>query len=100
MSESHEKRNIEENPQPAIEVPLPKVRLVTQPRFGHELRRAQQTIADLFGQVAQLEWATRAAEQYADSLESDLEDLERERDELNEEVKSLQVSDRCCTDND
>ncbi|KAK7434694.1 SERTA domain-containing protein 3 [Stygiomarasmius scandens] len=71
---------------------LPKVRLVTQPEFGHELRQAQQSIAELKGQVINWEWAERKARSRATKLEEELARLKDERDELVEEVKKMQGS--------
>ncbi|KAK7452219.1 SERTA domain-containing protein 3 [Stygiomarasmius scandens] len=69
---------------------LPKVRLITQPQFGHELRQAQQTIAVLKGEVAVSTWAEKAAKGKVSSLQSDLEDLRKYRDELEVEIEELQ----------
>ncbi|KAK7448405.1 SERTA domain-containing protein 3 [Stygiomarasmius scandens] len=69
-----------------------KVRLVTQPEFGHELRQAQQTIAELKGQVIQWEWVGRTAKSRAARLEGELTKLKDERDKLAEEVMQLQES--------
>ncbi|THV00402.1 hypothetical protein K435DRAFT_794153 [Dendrothele bispora CBS 962.96] len=69
-----------------------KVRLITQPGFGHELRQAQQTIADLRGQVAHWEWEERKARRRAMKLEDDLAKLMDERDGLVEELKQMQES--------
>ena len=55
-----------------------KVRLITQPDFGHELRQAQQTIAALKGEVAVSTWAEKVAKGKVSSLQSDLEDLRRD----------------------
>ncbi|KAK7434488.1 SERTA domain-containing protein 3 [Stygiomarasmius scandens] len=71
---------------------LPKVRLITQPEFGHEFRQAQQTIAELRGQVAHLEWSGRMAKKHATKLEKELVEVNSERDELAQEVKQLQES--------
>ncbi|KAK7459459.1 hypothetical protein VKT23_009440 [Stygiomarasmius scandens] len=70
---------------------FPKVQLITQPEFGHELRRARHMIAELKGQVAYLEWSRRTDRKYATNLEKELVELRNERDELEGEVKQLQV---------
>ncbi|KAK7438095.1 SERTA domain-containing protein 3 [Stygiomarasmius scandens] len=71
---------------------LPKVRLIAQPEFGHEFRQAQQTIAELRGQVAHLEWTGRMTKKHTTKLEEELVELGNERDELAEEVRQLQES--------
>ncbi|KAK7433593.1 SERTA domain-containing protein 3 [Stygiomarasmius scandens] len=70
--------------------PLPKVRLITQPQFGHELRQAQQTIAVLKGEVAVSAWAEKVAKGKVSSMQSDLDELRKCRDELEEEIAELQ----------
>ncbi|KAK7448103.1 SERTA domain-containing protein 3 [Stygiomarasmius scandens] len=89
MSVSQMKRTApEDSTKP--EHPLPKVRLITQPHFGHELRQAQQTIAALKGEVAVSTWAEKVAKGKVSSLQSDLEDLRKYRDELEVEIEELQ----------
>ncbi|KAK7457781.1 SERTA domain-containing protein 3 [Stygiomarasmius scandens] len=71
---------------------FPKVRLVTQPEFGHELRHAQQSIAELRGQVVHWEWTEQIARNRATKFEEELARLKDERDELVEELKKMQES--------
>ncbi|THV01600.1 hypothetical protein K435DRAFT_793210 [Dendrothele bispora CBS 962.96] len=87
MSTSETKRSAPEEDSPEH---LPKVRLVTQPRFDHELRRAQQKIAVLEGEVVGLKLAERVAQGQITSLQGDLEELRKHRDELEEEITELQ----------
>ncbi|KAK7459471.1 SERTA domain-containing protein 3 [Stygiomarasmius scandens] len=89
MPQANSKRN---KPELEAEDILPKVRLISQPEFGHELRQAQQTNAELRGQVAHLEWTGRMAKNRVTKLENELAKLKNERDELAEDVKQLQGS--------
>ncbi|KAK7443825.1 hypothetical protein VKT23_015606 [Stygiomarasmius scandens] len=79
---------LEDSTEPAH--PLPKVRLITQPHFGHKLRQAQQTIAVLRGEVAVSTWAEKVAKGQVSSMQSDLEEFKKYRDELEEEIAELQ----------
>ncbi|KAK7442257.1 SERTA domain-containing protein 3 [Stygiomarasmius scandens] len=89
MSASQVKRTVPEDPtEPAH--PLPKVRLITQPQFGHELCQAQQTIAVLKGEVAVSAWAEKVAKGQVSSMQNDLDELRKCRDELEEEIAELQ----------
>lgn len=61
---------------------MQKVRLISQPDFGHELRQAQLTIANLSGQVTQGEIAERTARGTIVSLRERVESLEGELSEF------------------
>lgn len=70
---------------------IQKVRLISQPDFGHELRQAQAIIANLSGRVTQGEIAERTARSTIDSFRERVESLEGELSEL-QVVSSLMTS--------
>lgn len=61
---------------------LQKVRLISQPDFGHELRQANLTIANLSGKVTQAELAERDARDNVDMLQRTIKSLEGELNDL------------------
>lgn len=61
---------------------IQKVRLISQPDFGHALREAQLTIANLSGQVTQAEISEREAKGLICNMRERIESLEGEVNEL------------------
>ncbi|THU88285.1 hypothetical protein K435DRAFT_866432 [Dendrothele bispora CBS 962.96] len=68
---------------------LPKVRLITQPTFGHALREAQQTIADLDGEIVQLKLTEDTLEQTIADLDGEIVQLKLTEDTLGKQVIGL-----------
>lgn len=61
---------------------LQKVRLISQPDFGHELRQSNLTIANLSGRVTQAELAERDARDNVDVMQRTIKSLEGELNDL------------------
>lgn len=61
---------------------LQKVRLISQPDFGHELRQANLTIANLSGKVTAAELAEREARGKVDMMLGTIKSLEGELNDL------------------